>query len=167
MAHFHRRFLHHSLRLPRRFPFISSLLSLTHSQRVSHVRGGHAGQHSAQFPAGLDLADGGAHRTRVRHHLPLPHHLLRRAHQSALHFLLHARVSFAGAAVRVGDDDDDDGNDVQNGRRSARVHGDDRDSADEGGGGDRIERVALRIVDHVRDSRNDVFDVREAAGSEV
>lgn len=167
MAHFHRRFLHHSLRLPRRFPFLLPSFSLTHSQRVSHVRGGHAGQHSAQFPAGLDLADGGAHRPRVRHHLPLPHHLLRRAHQSALHFLLHARVSFAGAAVRVGDDDDDDGNDVQNGRRSARVHGDDRDSADEGGGGDRIERVALRIVDHVRDSRNDVFDVREGAGSEV
>ena len=56
---------------------------------------------------------------------------------------------------------------MQNGRRSARVHGDDCDSADEGGGGDRIERVALRIVDHVRDSRNDVFDVREGAGSEV
>lgn len=56
---------------------------------------------------------------------------------------------------------------MQNGRRSARVHGDDCDSADEGGSGDRIERIALRILDHVRDSWIDVFNVREWAGNEA
>lgn len=48
---------------------------------------------------------------------------------------------------------------MQNGHRSARVDRHHCDSADEGGSGDRIERLALRIADHVRHSWIDVFNV--------
>lgn len=55
----------------------------------------------------------------------------------------------------------------KDGRRGARVHCDDRHSADEGGGRDRTQRLALRVAHHVRHSGNDVFDVRLWRGADL